>query len=166
MPLSPSDPSDSGAAPVRFRPVVSGLWALGLALAGALVWAIITAVTDRQLGLIAIAVGLLAGAGAARGGRTRQAQIVGAAAAVIGYFAGQMLPIVWLLVQQSAPGHELLGVLAIVLSEMVEQTLTSSELVYLASAAVGGYVAPRLTRAWSVLRRHIEGALPLATPPR
>lgn len=83
-----------------FRPVRSVVWALVLGVAAAIGWALITVLTGYQLGLIAIVVGALAGVGAAKGGRSKQAQVVGAAAAAFAYFLGQGITVIALLAQQ------------------------------------------------------------------
>lgn len=84
--------NDGGSSePVVFRPLVSALWAFGLALVGAAIWAGISYATDYQLGIVAIVIGVLAGVGAARGGRCRRAQYIGAGAAAFGFFSGQII---------------------------------------------------------------------------
>lgn len=79
------------AAEPSFNPIKSVIGSAGLALVGAGIWAGITLVTNYQLGLIAIAVGFLAGLGATWGGRGQAAQVIGAAMAAVGYFAGQFM---------------------------------------------------------------------------
>lgn len=66
-------------------------FALAFALAGGGLFAGVVYATQVQLGILSIVNGVAAGIGAARGGRSREAQIVGAAAAAIGYFAGMLL---------------------------------------------------------------------------
>jgi hypothetical protein len=79
------------------RPVVRFSWpkgvgfALGFALAGGALFAGVLYATQMQLGIVSVVIGVAAGIGAARGGRSREAQIVGAVAAALGYFAGMLL---------------------------------------------------------------------------
>lgn len=108
----PDDASDFDATPVAEHtppPSVlrSVIWASGLGLIGAIVWAAITLITDYQLGLIAVVLGVLAGFGAAKGGRGRPAQIVGALAAAGSYFVGQFIIIIAMVAGQSGdlPGE-------------------------------------------------------------
>ena len=74
------------------RPVVRFSWpkgiafALAFALAGGALFAGVLYATHTQLGIVSIVIGVAAGIGAARGGRSREAQIVGAVAAALGYF--------------------------------------------------------------------------------
>lgn len=67
--------------------------ALVFALAGGALFAGVVYATKMRLGILSIVNGVAAGIGAARGGRSREAQIVGAAAAAIGYFSGMILVI-------------------------------------------------------------------------
>lgn len=81
------------------------LWSAGLASIGAALWAAVTLITDYQLGLIAIAVGYLAGIGAAKGGHGTRSQIVGVLMAAFGYFLGQLIIVATLLSEQvESPG--------------------------------------------------------------
>ncbi len=97
--------SDEPAPAVEpFRAARSVLWAGALGMVGAVAWALITALTGYQLGLLAVGLGVLAGIGAAKGGRCQQAQIIGAAAAGVCYFFAQALTVFVLLAQTpSAP---------------------------------------------------------------
>jgi hypothetical protein len=87
-----------GVTPTGFRPLVSLVCASALALLGAVGWAGISYATDYQIGLVAIGIGVLAGVGAARGGRSRPAQLIGAAMSAMGFFVGQLLLIVALVI--------------------------------------------------------------------
>lgn len=78
-------------APVTFSWPKGIAFALAFALAGGALYAGVVYATQTRLGILSIVNGVAAGFGAARGGRSREAQIVGAAAAAIGYFAGMML---------------------------------------------------------------------------
>lgn len=79
------------------RPIVRFSWpkglafALAFALAGGALFAGVLYGTQMQLGIVSVVIGVAAGVGAARGGRSREAQIVGALAAAIGYFAGMLI---------------------------------------------------------------------------
>ncbi|MCH9683245.1 MAG: hypothetical protein K0V04_17555 [Deltaproteobacteria bacterium] len=86
--------------PDRFRPGRSIGWAFGLGGIGALVWALFTIITEYEVGLIAIVLGVLAGVGAAKGGRTPQSQVVGAVAAAVCYFGAQLLVVFGMLFSQ------------------------------------------------------------------
>ena len=85
--------AQQASAPITFSWVVGIAWALIFALAGGAVFAGVVYVTQTQLGIVAIVIGVGAGIGAAKGGRSKQAQIVGAAAAAIGYFAGMVFAV-------------------------------------------------------------------------
>jgi hypothetical protein len=80
-------------APVTFSWPKGIAFALAFALAGGALFAGVVYATQTRLGILSIVNGVVAGIGAARGGRSREAQIVGAAAAAIGYFAGMFLMI-------------------------------------------------------------------------
>ncbi|CAN0594286.1 unnamed protein product, partial [Laminaria digitata] len=65
-----------------------------LGAVGAIAWAAVTVITDYQLGLLAIGIGLLAGFGAAYGGRGKKFQVIGASCAAGSYFLGQFLIVI------------------------------------------------------------------------
>ena len=67
--------------------VVAGI---GAAIAGALIWAVITVVSEMQLGIVAVAVGFLIGwaIGAVGKGSGAQFGILGAACGVLGCVLG------------------------------------------------------------------------------
>jgi hypothetical protein len=69
----------------------------------------VTLVTGYQLGLIALLVGILAGAGARMGGPGRAAQWTGAICAAVAYFIGQMAIISALALTHGAPPDEATG---------------------------------------------------------
>jgi hypothetical protein len=81
-------------APVTFSWPKGIAFALAFALAGGALYAGVVYATQTRLGIVSILNGVAAGLGAARGGRSREAQIVGAATAAIGYFAGMLLVVV------------------------------------------------------------------------
>lgn len=81
-------------APVTFSWPKGIAFALAFALAGGALFAGVAYAMKVRLGILSILNGVAAGRGAARGGRSREAQIVGAAAAAIGYFAGMFLVVV------------------------------------------------------------------------
>lgn len=80
--------------PPRFSLVRSVFFASLFGFVGAAIWAAVTLVTDYQIGLIAVAIGVLAGLGAAMGGRGRPAQIVGAVISAAAYFVGQTIIVI------------------------------------------------------------------------
>lgn len=133
--------------PDTFRPAVAIAWSFGFGLIGAVIWAFITYVTDYELGLIAILLGIMAGAGAVRGGRTPQSQIVGASAAGVCYFVAQVL-VVFAVVfgKDSGPSADLSNLVAIVgiiLPEIVKETFSSMGVLFLGIAIYEGYRIPR-----------------------
>jgi hypothetical protein len=81
-------------APVTFSWPKGIALALAFALAGGALFAGVVYAMQMRLGILSIVNGVAAGIGAARGGRSREAQIVGAAAAAVGYFAGMFLVVV------------------------------------------------------------------------
>lgn len=83
--IEKSGPGSTGT----FNPKKSIFFALSFAFAGSAVWAGISFLSGYQIGIVAIVIGILAGNGAARGGTGPKAQKIGAAAAAVGYFAGQ-----------------------------------------------------------------------------
>lgn len=92
-----ADVENTEEGPEPFRPVASVVGAIGFGLIGALVWALITTITDYQLGLIAIVLGILCGVGAKRGGRNIKSQYVGAGTALLSYFFAQILTVIMLI---------------------------------------------------------------------
>ncbi len=84
-------------APVTFSWPKGIAFALAFAVAGGALFAGVVYAMQIQLGILSILNGVAAGIGAARGGRSREAQVVGAAAAAIGYFAGTLLVVVAML---------------------------------------------------------------------
>ena len=132
--------------PDTFQPARAILWSFGLGGLGAVIWAFITVVTEYELGLIAILLGIMAGVGAARGGRTPQSQIVGAVAAAVCYFLAQLLvvfAIVFSGAEQPAPSVGLGMLVGIVLVEIVKQTFSSMGVLFLGIAVYEGYRRPR-----------------------
>ena len=116
------------------------LWSLG----GAAGWAMITYLTGYNIGLIALAIGFLAGMGAARGGRSKKAQKIGAACAALGYFVGQMGGFLALLISQRGM-PSLSGFIVLVpllLYVVVKTTFTGLNVVFLGIAIYEGYRIP------------------------
>lgn len=74
-----------------YRPLPGVVCAAAFAAVGAASWAVLTAATGLQLGVVALLVGILAGVGAARGGRGRAGQVIGAGAALAGCLLGELL---------------------------------------------------------------------------
>lgn len=127
--------------PDAFQPGPSILGAIAFGLAGAVAWAFITYVTEHELGIIAILLGILTGVGAARGGRTPQSQIVGAVTAGVCYFVAQFF-VVYAIVGDSAVLTEPTVVWA-VLQELVKETFSSMGVLFLGIAIYEGYRIPR-----------------------
>jgi len=116
-------------------------WALALGLAGSAVFAGVVYATNAQFGIISIVIGALAGIGAARGGRSRRAQIVGASVATIAYFVGQLLAVIALV---GAEFFDLpFDAVARLMWRMIEQTFTTRDALFLAIAVYNGWIIPR-----------------------
>ena len=115
-------------------------WSMG----GALGWAAIVYLTGYNIGLIAIAIGMLAGVGAARGGRGAQAQKIGAACAALGYFVGQTGAFMALLVSKHGVPEptQLIYILPVVFLLVLKVTFTSINVVFLGIAVYEGYRIP------------------------
>jgi len=77
-----------------------------LGAVGAIAWAAVTVITDYQLGLLAIGLGLLAGFGAAYGGKGKKFQVIGASCAAGSYFLGQFLIVIALVMGQAGTANE------------------------------------------------------------
>jgi hypothetical protein len=116
-------------------------WALAFALAGGALQAAVGYAAHMQLGIISIVVGVLAGIGAAKGGRSRRAQYVGAGAAAIGYFAGQHLLAIatvgWRFFE--LPADQLWAFE----QALVKGTFSSMDALFLAIAIYQGWTIPR-----------------------
>ena len=130
------------------RPVVRFSWprgvvfALAFALAGGALFAGVVYATQMQLGIVSVVIGVAAGIGAARGGRSREAQIVGAVAAAIGYFAGMLLAVAAMV------GFEKFFRLPIaqigeVCVLLVKQTFSGIDALFLGIAVYEGWKIPR-----------------------
>ena len=113
-------------------------FALLFALAGGAIYAAVVIASDRQIGLVAIVIGLAAGIGAARGGRGRNAQIVGACAAAVGYFGGLVMAVVW--IAGTKVPIEAIGKLVWIL---IRETFSSMGVLFLAIAVYEGWKIPR-----------------------
>jgi hypothetical protein len=129
-------------AEMKFSYARSIAFALLFALAGSALYAGVVYVANMELGLVSIVIGALAGLGAARGGRGRPAQIIGAIAAAVGYFAGILFAVaVQLGVSAflSAPieAHAALFV------EIVKLTFSSMGVLFLGIAVYEGWIIPR-----------------------
>ncbi len=126
------------SAPEVFRPAVAVAWSFGLGGLGAAIWAFITYVTEYELGIIAILLGILAGVGAARGGRTKESQLVGAVAAAACYFLAQILVVF------AIAGFDKLdpSVLGLVLVAIIKETFSSMGILFLGIAIFEGYRRP------------------------
>jgi hypothetical protein len=115
---------------------------LALALVGSALFAGIAYATDTQFGLISIVIGVLAGLGAARGGRGKRAQIVGAACATVGYFAGHVM--VFAVIGGSEffelPAEKYVEMLRLIAT----QTFSTMDALFLAIAVWEGWSIPRV----------------------
>lgn len=117
-------------------------FALAFALAGGALFAGVAYATQTRLGILSIVNGVAAGIGAARGGRSREAQIVGAAAAAIGYFAGMILVVVGVVGMEKffSSSLEQIGQVCWV---VVKATFSSIDALFLGIAVYWGWKIPR-----------------------
>lgn len=129
--------------PDTFQPALAVGWAFGLGGLGAVIWAFITYVTDYELGLIAILLGIMAGLGAARGGRTEQSQIVGAVAAAVCYFVAQLMVVFAIVTQRPDMPPVDVEMLGFVVVEIIKSTFSSMGVLFLGIAVYEGYRIPR-----------------------
>ena len=118
------------------------VWALALALAGGVLYAWVTSATGAQYGIISIAIGIAAGVGAAKGGRSRQAQIVGAAAAAIGYFAGLVMAVAAIVGVNKFTSLPI-EVIGTATWAMIKATVSSRDVLFLAIAVYEGWRIPK-----------------------
>ncbi len=103
--LDPDAPQEvPGPPPSVVRALVGSA---GLGIVGAIAWAAVTIITDYQLGLLAIGIGLLAGVGAAYGGKGKKFQVIGASCAAGSYFLGQFLIVIAIVMGQAGAADEL-----------------------------------------------------------
>lgn len=101
------DPDSEAEAPGPPPSVMRALiGSAGLGGVGAIAWAAVTLITDYQLGLLAIGIGLLAGVGAAYGGKGQKFQVIGASCAAGSYFLGQFLIVIALVMGQAGTADE------------------------------------------------------------
>lgn len=129
--------------PDTFQPALAIGWAFGLGGLGAVIWAFITYVTEYELGLIAIVLGIMAGLGAARGGRTEQSQIVGAVAAAVCYFVAQLMVVFAIIIQRPDMPPVDVEMVGFVLVEIIKSTFSSMGVLFLGIAVYEGYRIPR-----------------------
>ena len=130
------------AAGVVFSWARSFVFAVVFALAGSVVYALIAKATEAQWGIVSIVIGILAGIGAARGGRGRKAQIVGAVAAALGYFAGQMIAVA-LIVGWDVFSLMTVAMFGELLVMIGHATFTTMDALFLGIAVYQGWVIPR-----------------------
>ena len=132
-------------APMERPPVVFSWgraigWSLLFSLAGSALYGGVVYATDTQFGLVSVVIGLLAGFGAARGGRGRNAQIVGAASAAFGYFAGLFCALA------AVVGVKIvnvpIGMLAEAMGILIKETLSGMGLLFLGIAVWEGWRIP------------------------
>ena len=124
----------------RVSLLTSAAWALG----GALVWALVVYLTGYNIGLFAIGIGVLAGLGAARGGRGKTAQYIGAACATAGYFVGQMGAYMALVISKGGVPDErqLMLIIPALMLLVLKVTFTGINAVFLGFAVYEGYRIP------------------------
>jgi hypothetical protein len=130
------------SAPVTFSWPKGIACALAFAIAGGALYAGVVYATKMQVGIVSILIGVAAGSGAARGGRSREAQIVGAPAAAIGYFAGMLLVIAAMLGMEkffSLPLDRIGQACWLV----VKSTFSSIDALFLGIAVYWGWKIPR-----------------------
>lgn len=116
-------------------------WSLLFTLAGSAAYAGFTYATDWQLGIIAIVIGVLSGLGAAKGGRGRNAQIVGACAAAFGYFFSLFLLVVFIVGARQVLAAPI-GALAQLMWILIKETFSGMNVVFLAIAVWEGWKLP------------------------
>lgn len=113
------------------------------AVAGAGLWALVTVVTGYQLGLMAIAVGVLVGLAIRHTGRGSSVafSLVGAGFALAGCVLGNVLTIVGFVSQQGAqPFFSVLSRLEVsVVPSMLVETFNPMDLLFYAIAVYEGY---------------------------
>ena len=129
-------------APVTFSWPKGIAFALAFALAGGALFAGVVYATQTRLGILSIVNGVAAGIGAARGGRSREAQIVGAAAAAIGYFAGMILVVAGVVGMEKF-FHLSLEQIGQVCWAVVKATFSSIDALFLGIAVYWGWKIPR-----------------------
>lgn len=128
---------------VKFRWPLGVAYALAGGIGGGALFAGISYATSTQLGIVAIIIGVLSGLGAAKGGRSREAQIVGAATAAIGYFVGLMIVLIAVVGWNrfTALPPEVIGD---VMWKLVQHTFSSADGLFLAIAVYQGWKIPRV----------------------
>jgi hypothetical protein len=117
-------------------------FALLFALAGGALYAAIVVAINMQLGLVSIVIGAFAGLGAARGGRGRRAQAIGAIAAAVGYYAGLVMAVAVTVGVDNflkIPFHYY-GTLLVTL---VKGTFSGMDALFLGIAVYQGWIIPR-----------------------
>ena len=95
--------STEQAAPAASNLPLGALAGLGAAIAGAAIWAAITAATEYQIGWMAIGVGFLVGFAVRVVGKGSEASfgVVGAVLALLGCLLGNLLTLAWFAAQQA-----------------------------------------------------------------
>lgn len=117
-------------------------WSLAFALVGSALFAGMSYATEAQFGIVSIVIGVLAGMGAARGGRGTRAQIIGAVAAAIGYFVGQILAVAAVV---GSPFFDLpMEIYLELIRLLLEQTFSTMDALFLAIAVYEGWRIPRV----------------------
>jgi hypothetical protein len=127
-------PRPAGA--VVFSWARSIAFALGFALVGAVPYAGVL-VSGRQLGIVALLIGFAAGIGAARGGRGRNAQIIGASAAALGYVAALAMAVVWIV------GVKDLSMVTKLVWLLLRETFSGMNALFFAIVVYQGWKLPR-----------------------
>jgi hypothetical protein len=116
---------------------------LGGMVIGAVLWAVITLVTDYQIGWMAVGVGFLVGAGVRFLGRgtSNSFQVVGGALALIGCLLGNLLTVLVMASQEFAiPLLDLLTNLSIgLVFELMKATFSPIDLLFYGFAIWSGY---------------------------
>ena len=131
--------------PDTFNRRASILGASAYGIVGAALWALVTYVTEYELGLLALVLGAMVGIGATKGGRTTQSQTVGAIVAGASYFLAQLMVVTAYVIadpelSMSLPAF-LIG-LVIVIPQMVVETFSSMGVLFLGFAVYEGYKIP------------------------
>lgn len=115
----------------------------GAALAGAVVWALLTVATGYQLGIIAIGIGFLVGTAVRLVGKGFGTEfgIAGAVLALLGCVGGNLLSVCFMIAAQGEVTlAQVLGELdAAIIWEIMKQTFHPMDIVFYAIAVYEGY---------------------------
>lgn len=135
--------STESAAPVASNLPLGALAGLGAAIAGAAIWAAITAATEYQIGWMAIGVGFLVGFAVRLVGKGTEPTfgVAGAVLALLGCALGNLLTISWFVAQDAGdPFFSTLASLDFgIVIELMRATFAPMDLLFYAIAAYCGF---------------------------